>query len=162
MGAGVGLDDVPHLRLAHLAMYPLCHLVVRVDLDAQVALGIDEFDEQGQLAVVFRIDLLAKDGLGSFVDDRDEVPTLPLTIADDAGAGGYSTDLPALAYGLAGRGESEAFKCFAYPMVYAKTTKMAMMTARAATDILSIFSKSFRRSMAAKLFCLKRLAPSFL
>ena len=47
VGAGVGLDDVPHLRLAHLAMYPLCHLVVRVHLDAEVTLGIDEFDEQG-------------------------------------------------------------------------------------------------------------------
>jgi len=105
VGAGVGLDDVPHLRLAHLAMYPLCHLVVRVDLDAEVTLGIDELDEQGQLAMVFLVDLLAKDGLGSFVDDRDEVPTLPLTIADDAGAGGHGTHFPTLAYGLAGRGE---------------------------------------------------------
>ena len=105
VGAWVGLDDVPHLRLAHLAMDALGHLVVRVHLDAEVTLGIDELDEQGQLAVVFRIDLLAKDGLGSFVDDRDEVPTLPLTVADDAGAGGDGTDLPTLAYGLAGRGE---------------------------------------------------------
>ena len=47
VGAGVGLDDVPHLRLAHLAMYPLCHLVVGVHLDAEVALGIDELDQQG-------------------------------------------------------------------------------------------------------------------
>ena len=142
VGAGVGLDDVPHLRLTHLAMDALGHLVIGMHLDAQVAPGIDELDEQGQLTLVLLVDLLTQDGLGSFVDDRDEVPTLPLTIADDAGAGGY--------------------KCFAYPMVYAKTTKMAMMTARAATDILRIFSKSFRRSMAAKLFCLKILAPSFL
>ena len=105
VGAGVGLDDVPHLGLAHLAMDTLGHLVVRVDLDAEVTLGIDELDEQGQLAVVFRIDLLTQDGLGSFVDDRDEVPTLPLTIADDAGAGGHGTHFPTLAYGLAGRGE---------------------------------------------------------
>ena len=47
VGAGVGLDDVPHLRLAHLAMYPLCHLVIGMHLDAQVAPGIDELDEQG-------------------------------------------------------------------------------------------------------------------
>ena len=105
VGAGVGLDDVPHLGLAHLAMDPLGHLVVGMDLDAEVALGIDEFDQQGQLAMVFRIDLLAEDGLGGFVDDRDEVPTLPGAIADDAGAGGYGTDLPTLAYGLAGRGK---------------------------------------------------------
>ena len=105
VGTGVGLDDVPHLRLAHLAMDALGHLVVGMDLDAEVATGIDELDQQGQLAVVFRIDRTAKDGLGGFVDDRDEVPTLPWAIADDAGAGGYGTDFPTLAYGLAGRGE---------------------------------------------------------
>ena len=53
--------------------------------------------------MVFLVDLLAKDGLGSFVDDRDEVPTLPLTIADDAGAGGHGTHFPTLAYGLVRR-----------------------------------------------------------
>ena len=105
VGAGVGLDDVPHLGLAHLAMDPLGHLVVGMDLDAEVATGIDELDEQGQLAMVFCIDGMAKDGLGGFTDDRDEVPTLPRAIADDAGAGGYGTDLPTLAYGLVGRGE---------------------------------------------------------
>ena len=105
VGAGVGLDDVPHLGLAHLAMDTLGHLVVGMDLDAEVATGIDELDEQGQLAMVFRIDGLAEDGFGGFTDDGDEVPTLPLTVADDAGAGGDGTDLPALAYGLAGRGE---------------------------------------------------------
>lgn len=105
VGAWVGLDDVPHLRLAHLAVDALGHLVVGVDLDAQVALGIDELDQQGQLAMVFRIDGFAEDGLGGFTDDGDEVPTLPGAIADDAGAGGDGTDLPALAYGLAGRGK---------------------------------------------------------
>ena len=105
VGTGVGLDDVPHLRLAHLAMDTLGHLVVGMDLDAEVATGIDELDQQGQLAMVLRVDCLAKDGLGSFADDGDEVPTLPRAIADDAGAGGYGTHLPTLAYGLAGRGE---------------------------------------------------------
>ena len=47
VGAWVGLDDVPHLGLAHLAMDSLGHLVVGMDLDAEVALGIDELDEQG-------------------------------------------------------------------------------------------------------------------
>ena len=105
VGAGVGLDDVPHLGLAHLAMDTLGHLVVGMDLDAEVAAGIDELDQEGQLAMVFCVDRLAKDGLGGFTDDRDEVPTLPGAIADDAGAGGDGTDLPTLAYGLAGRGE---------------------------------------------------------
>ena len=105
VGAGVGLDDVPHLGLAHLAMDTLGHLVVGVDLDAEVATGIDELDQQGQLAMVFLVDRFAEDGLGGFTDDRDEVPTLPRAVADDAGAGGYGTDLPTLADGLAGRGE---------------------------------------------------------
>ena len=105
VGTGVGLDDVPHLAFAHLAMDALGHLVVGMDLDAEVATGIDEFDQQGQLTMVFCVDCLAEDGLGGFTDDRDEVPTLPRAIADDAGAGGYGTDLPTLAYGLAGRGE---------------------------------------------------------
>ena len=105
VGARVGLDDVPHLGLAHLAMDALGHLVVGMDLDAEVATGIDELDEQGQLAMVFCVDGMAEDGLGGFTDDGDEVPTLPRAIADDAGAGGYGTDLPTLAYGLAGRGE---------------------------------------------------------
>ena len=47
VGAGVGLDDVPHLGLAHLAVDALGHLVVRVHLDAQGARGIDEPDVQG-------------------------------------------------------------------------------------------------------------------
>ena len=47
VGTRVGLDDVPHLAFAHLAMDALGHLVVRMDLDAEVTLGIDELDEQG-------------------------------------------------------------------------------------------------------------------
>ena len=47
VGTRVGLDDVPHLAFAHLAMDALGHLVVGMDLDAEVALGIDELDQQG-------------------------------------------------------------------------------------------------------------------
>lgn len=32
---------------AGLAMFALCHLVIGMDLDTQIALGIDELDEQG-------------------------------------------------------------------------------------------------------------------
>ena len=55
-------------------MDALGHLVVGMDLDAEVATGIDEFDEQGQLAMVFCVDGMAEDGLGGFTDDGDEVP----------------------------------------------------------------------------------------
>ena len=39
---------------------------------------------------------------------------------------------------------------------------MAMMMARMTREILRIFSISFRRWIAARLFCLNRLLPSFL
>ena len=99
----VGLDDVPHLRLAHLAMLPLRHLVVGMHLDAQVALGIDELHQQGQLTMVSLIDLPAQDGFGLFADDRRQVAARPYAIADDAGAARHRTHLPALAYRFVGR-----------------------------------------------------------
>ena len=73
VGARVGLDDIPHLALAHLAMLTLGHLVVGVDLDAQVALGINELDEQGQLAMVTLVDGLTKDGIWVLGDGRDQI-----------------------------------------------------------------------------------------
>ena len=45
VGAFIGLDNIPHLGLAHLAMEALCHIVVGMDLDAQVALGINELHQ---------------------------------------------------------------------------------------------------------------------
>ena len=103
VGTRVGLDDIPHLGLAHLAMLALGHLVVGMYLYAQVALGIDELDEQGQLAVVFGVDLRTENGIGGLGHDRDQVVTCKGAIADDAGTGGHSTDLPTLANGLVGR-----------------------------------------------------------
>ena len=43
----LGLNDIPHLTLAHFAMLSLGHLIVGMHLDTQVAPGIDELDEQG-------------------------------------------------------------------------------------------------------------------
>ena len=98
----IGPDDIPHLRLTHLTMQPPRHVVVGMDLDAQVALRINELDQERQLAVVSSIDSLAKDGLGEFADDRNEVTPFPLTIGDDAGAPKDSTDFPAFTNGISG------------------------------------------------------------
>ena len=103
VGTRVGLDDIPHLGLAHLAMLALGHLVVGMHLNAQVALGIDELDQEGQLAVILGVDRLAQNGIGVFGHDRDQVATHKGAIADDAGTRGYRTDLPTLANGLVGR-----------------------------------------------------------
>ena len=102
VGTFVGLDDVPHLGLAHLTVFALGHRVVGVDLDAEVFAGVNELDEQGQLAVVLLAHGLAKNSLRMLVDDGNEVVALPGTIADDAGAGGDGADLPALADGVGG------------------------------------------------------------
>ena len=106
MSTFVCLDDIPHLGLAHLAVYTLSHLVVGMHLDAQVALGIDELDQEGQLAVVLGVDGLAQNGIRGLGHDRDQVATCEGTIADDAGTGGYGTDLPALANGVIGRSQA--------------------------------------------------------
>ena len=103
VGTRVSLDDIPHLGLAHLAMLALGHLVVGMHLDAQVALGIDELDQEGQLAMVLGVDGLAQDGIRGLGHDRDQVATHKGAIADDAGTRGYCTDLPTLANGLVGR-----------------------------------------------------------
>jgi hypothetical protein len=42
VGAFIGPDDVPHLGFAHLAVLALRHVVVGMDLNAEVALSIDE------------------------------------------------------------------------------------------------------------------------
>ena len=74
-----------------------------MNLYTQVALGIDELHEQGQLALVFLVDCLTQDGIGGFADGRGQTSARERAVADDAGAGGYSADLPTLAYGLIGR-----------------------------------------------------------
>ena len=102
----VGLDDIPHLRFPHLAMQATRHVVVGMHLDAQVASGIDELHQQWQLTMVFLVDSLAEDGLGMLADDRDQIPTLPRAVADDAGAARHCTHLPALTDGFVGRGKT--------------------------------------------------------
>ena len=70
-----GVDDVPHLALAHLAVDALSHSIVRMNLDAEVAMGIDELDEQWQLPLVLAVDGTAEDVGGRFPDDRHQVAT---------------------------------------------------------------------------------------
>lgn len=45
VGAFIGPDNIPHLGFAHLAVEALRHVVVGMDLNAQVALGIDELHQ---------------------------------------------------------------------------------------------------------------------
>ena len=61
VAAWLGVDDVPHLALAHLVMDACCHLVIGMDLDAEVAFGIYELGKQRELAIVAVADGFAKD-----------------------------------------------------------------------------------------------------
>ena len=61
VAAWLRIDDVPHLALTHLIMYACCHLVVGVDLDAEVAFGIDKLGKQRELAIVAVADGFAED-----------------------------------------------------------------------------------------------------
>ena len=73
IAAGLGVEHEPHLGLAHLVVHALCHLVVGVNLDAEVSLGIDKLHEQWHLAAILLADGLAEYGLGVGRDDRDEI-----------------------------------------------------------------------------------------
>ena len=57
----LGIDYVPHLALAHLVMDACSHLVIGMDLDAEVAFGIDELGKQRELAIVAVADGFAED-----------------------------------------------------------------------------------------------------
>ena len=98
----IGLDDIPHLGLAHLAMFAHGHLVIGMYLYAQVFPGINELHQQGKLTLVFLIDRLSQNGIGMLADNGNQISACPHAIADDASAGGDCADLPALADGLVG------------------------------------------------------------
>ena len=60
MGSLVGSDHIPHLGLAfHPRMGLRGKLVVRVDLDRQVAFSVDKFDQERELRTGLLKNLLA-------------------------------------------------------------------------------------------------------
>ena len=103
VGTLLGLDDIPHLRLAHLPVLTHRHLIVGMHLDTQVLLGIDKLHQQGQLAVIFPVHRLAQDRLGHLFEHKAQVQTFPETITHHAHTGGHGTHLPALPYRFVGR-----------------------------------------------------------
>jgi hypothetical protein len=96
VGAWLSLDDVPHLGFTHLTMLSHSHLVIRMHLDAEVALCINELDEQRQFALVFLVNGFAKDIFWMLVDNGDQIAAFITAIAYYAGAGWHSTNLPTL------------------------------------------------------------------
>ena len=100
IGSRFGIDDVPHLGLPELIVFAKRHLVVRMHLNGEVFLGIDELDEQGQLVAILLGNGTTQDLLWHLTDDIDERLTRPSAIVHDGRGRGNSRDFP----GLANRG----------------------------------------------------------
>ena len=81
-------------------MHTLSHGVVWVHLYAEVALGVDELDQEGQLTMVLLAYGLTKDGFWMLADNGYEIATSIRTIGNDTGTGRNGTHLPTLANGL--------------------------------------------------------------
>ena len=90
---------IPHFGLAVFKTQALPHGVVGMHLYREVALCVNELDEQRHLVVVFFCHLLAENLLGCVSNDRDEVAALPMAVADDAGARWHGAHLPRLTHG---------------------------------------------------------------
>ena len=74
MGSLVGSHDIPHLGLA-LGVVTLCgQPVIRVNLDGEVGLGIDELDEQREYIAVLGINLSAHEGSLVLVNQVSDGP----------------------------------------------------------------------------------------
>ena len=96
-GAGLGVDDIPHFGLPHFIMHASGHLVVGVDLNGEVSLGIDKLDKKRELGAERVEYMLAEDAGAEICQDGGERLPGELTVGDDAGAGWDSADLPAFA-----------------------------------------------------------------
>lgn len=84
IGTRLAVDDVPHLGLAHLAMLALCHLVIRMHLDAEVGMCVDELDEQRQLVAVLACHTPTQYLLRVTSDNVNEALALLAAISHDA------------------------------------------------------------------------------
>ena len=93
-GAGLGMDDIPHLCLAHLVVLAKGHLIVGMYLYAEVGTGIDKLGQEGKLASPDPVALLAQEGCSPLFDDFGEGTALHGTVEDYTGLRGDGTDFP--------------------------------------------------------------------
>ena len=93
----LGIDNIPHLRFAAFAMHAVSHVVVGVDLHAQVIFGVNELDEDGQLIIVLLSDGLAEHGFGHLAYHLIQGIASPGAVGDDGRRVGDARDLPTLA-----------------------------------------------------------------
>ena len=61
LAAAVGINDIPHFVLTHLAMSFGTEFIVGVNLDREVLACVDELDEQGEVVTELFVVLLAEE-----------------------------------------------------------------------------------------------------
>ena len=57
----LGIQYIPHLAFAGLVVFPFSHLIIRMDLNAQILLGINNLCQQRQAVMIVPGRLLAQD-----------------------------------------------------------------------------------------------------
>ena len=100
LGVGVTGQSVPHLSLAALLALLAGNLVVGVYLDGEVAVGVDELDEQWKLVAEALVVLRAEEAVLQFSHHLVEVLALILTVGNDRFVTLHAGDFPALAHVL--------------------------------------------------------------
>ena len=94
----LGVDHIPHLGLAQAVVALHGQLVARVNLHTQVALGIDNLDEQRELAAIVLVHLLAHKVETVAVDEVDKRLSLVGTFGHNRNVALNARDFPTLAY----------------------------------------------------------------
>ena len=93
-----------------------CHFVVGVDLDREVAFGVNEFDEERKVQSVGFDDFSPQQLVAISEDEVGETFALVDAVADDGFLTVDGTDFPTFAYGLVVGGESfERFEAMSAP-----------------------------------------------
>ena len=83
LAATVGIHDVPHLVLSHLAVTLSAEGVVGVNLDGEVLTGVDELDEQGEVGPELLRILLPEEVCTIAADDFRKRQTFVISVGCD-------------------------------------------------------------------------------
>ena len=98
MCALVRLQDIPHLGLAMLFSQFVCCLFIGMHLNRQVALGVDELDEQRELIAEAAVIVGSQKALALLAHQLVERLALVLALAHHGLAARHAREFPTLAY----------------------------------------------------------------
>lgn len=98
MRALVGTHDIPHLGLALGVMALLGQLVVRMDLNGEIFLSVNEFDQKRKLVAGIGVDLLADERTLVFLHEFSDGHAFELTVRDYGFMSLHAGKFPAFTY----------------------------------------------------------------